>query len=292
MAVDLSKLKNRLSSLTSKNNQTQLLWKPKGGEQVIRIVPYKYQPDNPFIELKFHYGIGGKDSNGNQVSKTYLSPDTFHRPDPIVEFSNRLKKNGSKEDWRKGKDMEPKMRTFVPIVVRGEEELGVRFWGFGKQVYQELLSFMADPDYGDITDLVNGKDVTVIFTTAEKSGKNFPETTIRVKPKSTPAVDPTNASLVDALKNQVNILDLFPEPTYEELKNAMTASLNPDANISSGESESSEEPTVTEPTPEIAAPKATVSTSSAKSPSKSPTAVAAQANTDDLTKAFDNLFNS
>lgn len=285
MAVDLSKLKNRLSSLTSKNNQTQLLWKPKAGEQVIRIVPYKYQPDNPFIELKFHYGIGGKDSGGNQVNKTYLSPDTFHRPDPIVEFSNRLKKNGSKEDWRRGKDMEPKMRTFVPVIVRGEEELGVRFWGFGKQVYQDILSFMADPDYGDITDLLNGKDVTVIFTTAEKSGKNFPETTIRVKPKTTPAVDPTNSALVEALKNQVNILDLFPEPTYEELKNAMNAWLNPGDEPSVDVSEPSQPDVVTTPTPTVSAP-------TPKATSKSPSATAAQANTDDLTKAFDNLFNS
>lgn len=285
MAVDLSKLKNRLSSLTSKNNQTQLLWKPKAGEQVIRIVPYKYQPDNPFIELKFHYGIGGKDSGGNQVNKTYLSPDTFHRPDPIVEFSNRLKKNGSKEDWRRGKDMEPKMRTFVPVIVRGEEELGVRFWGFGKQVYQDILSFMADPDYGDITDLLNGKDVTVIFTTAEKSGKNFPETTIRVKPKTTPAVDPTNSALVDALKNQVNILDLFPEPTYDELKNAMNAWLNPGDEPAVDVQEQSQPEVVTAPTPTVSAP-------TPKATSKSPSATASQANTDDLTKAFDNLFNS
>lgn len=280
MPVDLSKLKNRLSSLTSKNNQTQLLWKPKAGEQVIRIVPYKYQPDNPFIELKFHYGIGGKDSGGNPVSKTFLSPDTFHRPDPIVEFSNRLKKNGSKEDWRRGKDMEPKMRTFVPVIVRGEEELGVRFWGFGKQVYQDILSFMADPDYGDITDLLNGKDVTVIFTTAEKSGKNFPETTIRVKPKSMPAVDPSNSTLVEALKNQINILDLFPEPTYEELKGAMNAWLNPgdESLVDVSQSDALKTPTVNEP--------------DSKFTSKSPSANIVQPNTDDLTKAFDNLFNS
>ena len=35
------------------------------------------------------------------------------------------------------------------MVVRGEEKQGVKFWGFGKTVYQELLSIM-DPDYGDI----------------------------------------------------------------------------------------------------------------------------------------------
>jgi len=45
------------------------------------------------------------------------------------------------------------MRTFAPVIVRGEESQGVKFWGFGKTVYQELLSIIADPDYGDITEI-------------------------------------------------------------------------------------------------------------------------------------------
>ena len=60
------------------------------------------------------------------------------------------------------------MRTFIPVVVRVRERHGVRFWGFGKTVYQELLSIIFDPDYGDITDPVNGRDVVVEFITAKK----------------------------------------------------------------------------------------------------------------------------
>ena len=180
MALDISKLKSRLSSLTNQGNKTNLIWKPKPGKQVVRIVPYKYQNDNPFIELKFHYNIN---------NKTYLSPDSFNRPDPIVEWSNRMKKTGNKEDWLLGRKFEPKMRTYAPILVRGEENEGVRFWGFGKNVYQEILSIISDVDYGDITDLVNGRDIVVEFRTAEDSGKSFPETTIRVKPNASVAID-------------------------------------------------------------------------------------------------------
>ena len=55
------------------------------------------------------------------------------------------------------------MRTLTPVVVRGEERQ--ELLGFGvlvKTVYQELLSII-DPDYGDITDPVNGRDVVVEF---------------------------------------------------------------------------------------------------------------------------------
>ena len=97
--------------------------------------------------------------------------------------------------------LEAKMRTFAPVIVRGEETQGVRFWGFGKTVYQELLSVIADPDYGDITDPVNGRDVSVEFITAEESGASFPKTSIRVKPNQTPIVS-DKAQLENILENQ------------------------------------------------------------------------------------------
>ena len=274
MALDLSKLKSRLNSLSNTNNKTQLIWKPKPGKQVVRIVPYKYQTDNPFIELKFHYNIN---------NKTYLSPDSFNRPDPIVEWSNRMKKTGNKEDWQLGRKMEPKMRTYAPILVRGEESEGIKFWGFGKNVYQEILSIINDPDYGDITDPVNGRDIVVEFRTAEDSGKSFPETTIRVKPNATIAID---VSQKDILAQQVNILDLFPEYTYDELKSVMDAWLNPETQTSEGTVNTIVEddaPFTTSPAP---------TPSAGKTATASPSAKASKANTDDVTAAFDNLFNS
>ena len=269
MALDLSKIKNRLNSLTNTNQKSNLIWKPNPGKQVVRIVPYKYAPENPFIELKFHYNIN---------NKTYLSPDSFNRPDPIVEWSNRMKKTGNKEEWQLGRKMEPKMRTYVPVIVRGEEDQGVRFWGFGKNVYQELLSIISDADYGDITDPVNGRDIVVEFRTAEESGKSFPETTIRVKPNTSTAIDPSKK---DLLGKQTNILDLFPELSYDQLKAVMDAWLNP---------ETASEPSVNAVSDEdgdvdAVAPVAPTS-------NKSPSASASKSNTEDLTKAFDNLFNS
>lgn len=293
MAIDLSKIKSRLNSLTNTNQKSSMLWKPKPGKQTIRIVPYKYQPDTPFIELKFHFGIN---------NKTYLSPDSFNRPDPIVEFSNRLKKTGSKEDWVMGRKMEPKMRTYAPVIVRGEEHEGVKFWGFGKQVYQEILSIMADPDYGDISDLSSGRDIVVEFRTAEDSGKNFPETSIRVKPNASPAVDPKDNEMVEAIKNQTDILDLFPEPKYNDLKEVMNAWLHPEEATTTTETsvntvidEDDTQPVTKSVIAESEVPTPAVSktvSNKATSTNKSPTATSAKTNTDDLSKAFDNLFNS
>ena len=281
MSLNIDRIKSRLNSLSNSNTKSTLIWKPSPGKQVIRIVPYKHNTENPFIELKFHYGLNGK---------TYISPDSFNRPDPIVEFSNKLKKSGDKEEWKFGKKLEPKMRTFAPILVRGQESEGVKFWGFGKNVYQEILSVISDPDYGDITELVNGRDIVVEFKTIEETGKQFPETTIRVKPNSSPAVDPNNKELISRIQNQTNILDLFPELSYDELKNVMDAWLH---------SENGENESTTNTTEETSAVATSVVTGDvtptadkAVTSKKSPSAATSKSNTDDVSKAFDNLFNS
>ena len=214
--MDLNAIKNRLSQLQTATNRTSNLWKPQPGNQIVRIVPYKFNKDNPFIELYFHYDLGGKN---------YLSPISFGRPDPIEEFAQKLKGTGSKDDYRLGKKVEAKMRTYAPVGVRGEEAQGVRFWGFGKTVYQELLSIIADPDYGDITDAVSGRDVAVVFKTAEETGKSFPSTSIRVKPNQTPITE--DASLLETLtENQKNITEIYQEQSYEDLTQALNDYLN------------------------------------------------------------------
>ena len=226
--MDLNAIKNRLNQLQTTNNRTSNLWKPQPGTQVVRIVPYKFNADNPFIELYFHYDLGGKN---------YLSPVSFGRPDPIEEFAQKLKSTGSKEDYRLGKKIEAKMRAFAPVVVRGEENQGVKFWGFGKTVYQELLSIIADPDYGDITDSVNGRDVAVEFKTAEETGKSFPSTSIRVKPNQTPITE--DASVLETvMESQKNITEIYQERSYDELTEALNEYLNGD---SSSDDENKEE---------------------------------------------------
>jgi len=251
--MDINALKKRLGQLQITNNRTSNLWKPSPGTTQVRIVPYKFNKDNPFIELFFHYDLG---------RKSYLSPMSFGRPDPIEEFSQKLKASGNKEDYQLARKIESKMRTFAPVVIRGEESQGVKFWGFGKTVYQELLSIIADPDYGDITDSMNGRDITVEFKTAEEMGASFPKTNIRVKPNQIPITE--DATLLENLmENQKDITEIYQEQTYDELTEVLNNWLNPE------DAEESEEKSVTK--------------SVVKEDVKS---------TEDVSAAFDDLFNN
>ena len=253
--MDINALKKRLGQLQITNTRTTNLWKPSPGTTQVRIVPYKHNKDNPFIELFFHYDLG---------RKSYLSPMSFGRPAPIEEFSQKLKSSGNKEDYRLARKIEAKMRTFAPVIIRGEENQGVKFWGFGKTVYQELLSIIADPDYGDITDQMNGRDITVEFKTAEEIGASFPKTNIRVKPNQTPITE--DATLLENLMdNQKDITEIYQEQSYDELTEVLNTWLNPEEE----EGEESKEQPVTK--------------SEVKEDVKS---------TEDVSAAFDDLFNN
>jgi len=216
MALNLDAIKAKLNQLNKQDDKKQQLWKPETGKTRVRIVPYVHRKDNPFLELYFHYDI---------AKKSMLSPISFGNSDPIVEFAEKLKKTGDKDEWIMGRKIEPKMRTYVPVIIRGKESEGVKFWGFGKQIYTELLSIISDADYGDITDLMNGRDIDVEFTPADAPGA-FPKTAIRVKPNTQPATD--DKEIAQKIMNQPQITDIFPEPTYDELEKALAEWMNPD----------------------------------------------------------------
>ena len=273
MALDINAIRGRLNKLQNTQRKTDALWKPTPGKHQVRIVPYQFDKDNPFIELYFHYNIN---------NKTYLSPQSFGRPDPIVEFADKLKRMGDKEDWKAAKAMEPKLRTFVPVVVRGEEGEGVRFWGFGKTVYQEILGYIADPDYGDITDPTSGRDLTIEYKSAEEAGTSYPTTTIRVKPSET-AVSEDTTRATQFLENQTEITELYSELSYDELKSVLEGWLNPtDEGGNGSEPQSTSQQTL--------APKATVSETTQTV--SQPTPAESEKKTDDVAAAFDDLFNN
>ena len=251
--MDLNAIKKRLNQLQTTNNRTSSLWKPQPGKTQIRIVPYASNKDNPFIELFFHYNLN---------NRSYLSPISFGRPDPIEEFAQKLKGSGSKEDYQLSRKLEAKMRTFAPVIVRGEEKQGVKFWGFGKTVYQELLSIIADPDYGDITDPVNGRDVVVEFISAEETGASYPTTKIRVKPNQTPISD--EPEVLEVVKTQQDIKEIYQELSYDDLTEVLNEWLNP------SEDSTEEETQETTSSSEISSAKKVSNTS----------------------EAFDELFNS
>ena len=286
--VNVSKLAERLKQFedgAKASEFAKLLWKPKEGTQIVRIVPYKFNPENPFIELKFYYKLGGNN---------YLAPCTFGKPDPILETIKSLRSSGSNEEKEIAAKLAPVTRTYCPVIVRGEEDQGVRFWGFGVQVYKQLLKLMTNAKYGDITSWTDGRDIEVEFhkesNKKAKDGKSFPETNILADPSMTPVVDPTRRDLMEKLKDQTDLLTIFPLKSYDELKAAVEKWLNPDDAEVAADNAQSDATILAEAHAKATATTAAPDASTAAStPAASATATPSNPN---LAKEFESFFQS
>ena len=223
--MDLNSIKSKLTALQSqgkskeKVDYSKSLWKPKSeGKFTIRIVPSILDKKNPFKEVFVHYGI----------SKFPIYALTnWGEKDPIVEFTKQLRQTSDKENWKLSKKLEPKMRVFAPVIIRGEEDKGVRLWEFGKEIYMQLLGIADDEDYGDFTDINEGRDFTLETVTGDIGGRQGLKSSIRVKPKTSKLCD-DKEDIKTWLSEQPNILELQRKTDFDKLKEILQNFLNPE----------------------------------------------------------------
>jgi hypothetical protein len=110
---------------------------------------------------------------------------SLERQCPICEFASSLWQEESGESKKMAKSLFVRQRFFSPVIVRGEEDAGVRIWGYGKTIYENSSwSWFLNPDYGDITDVDNGVDFAL--TTRSQNEGCIPANNLSPKRKSSP----------------------------------------------------------------------------------------------------------
>lgn len=209
----IDSIRAKLSSMQNQNTRRMLTWKPtKGEEAQVRILPYKHGPD-PFNELYFHYNLGN--------TKLALCPSMSLggvQKCPICEYVDQLRRIQPRTAQVEKTILElaVRMRVYVPVIIRGREAEGVKFWGIGKQTYSSIAQLFVDPEYGDISDVLKGRDLKVLAS--PPSGKDR-YGRVNIRPSA-------NASRLndnlDQMKEWVNgcpkVFDAFPTKNYAELQ--------------------------------------------------------------------------
>jgi len=196
MAIDLDKMRAKRDALENRGGTKSAFWRPEDGETVIRILPTS--DGDPFKEFWFHYNLG--------KNPGFLSPKkNYGEDDPLNDFIRQLYKDGSEESVKMAKNLNARQRFFSPVIVRGEEDQGVRLWGYGKTAYKELLNLVLNPEYGDITDTSEGTDLVINY--GKPAGAQFPQTTITPRRRSSP--------LAETEDETSKYLDSI--PSYEEV---------------------------------------------------------------------------
>lgn len=221
--MDLETIKNRLDSLTNKTKRekidySKVFFKPTIGKQVIRVVPSKFNPSNPFTELSFHYGIG---------KYPMISPTNFGDKDPIVEFAKQLRQSDDQEDWQLAKKLTPKTRIFLPVVERGKEHEGAKLFQFGKQLYEEFLQMAADEEIGDYSDVLSGRDIKLNTVGPEATGTKYNRTTISPSLKVSKLTDDEDL-LNKLLEEQPDPKSLYQVKSYEDMKKTLQEWIEPE----------------------------------------------------------------
>jgi hypothetical protein len=234
MSINMELMRQKLAALRgegTRDNGPSIWFKPEEGDQDIRIVPTN--DGDPLKEMFFHYNVG-EHKGGVLCPKR-----NFGERCPICDFASSLWREGTEknddESKKLAKSLFVRQRYFSPVVVRGREEEGIKVYGYGKTAYELLLGYILDPEYGDITDTVEGTDITLTYTKPTRPGA-YPQTNMKMRRNTSPLLSDEDA-VPGLLQNMPDFDSLFERLTPEQVDAILDEQLSSD---SSAEGRSSE----------------------------------------------------
>ena len=228
MALDKEKMRRKLQELENQENKTGSrkstgnFWSPSAGDHTIRIVD---GPDgDPFFSFHLHYNLGDQYRGGVLCPK-----HEFGEKCPVCEYGTELWRSGEEYARQMAKKYFASQRFFSAILIRGEEEEGIKWWGYSKTVYKDLLGLTLNPEYDDIVDLEKGTDLNITYVPGDRKANTFAKTTIVPSRRDSPLLD--DPEKVQALMDSLPKLEtLMKRKTPDELAAILGSHLDPTGN--------------------------------------------------------------
>ncbi len=232
MSINMELMRKKLATLRGEGDREQSVWfKPDEGDQDIRIVPTS--DGDPLKEKYFHYNVG--EHRGGIV----CPKRNYGENCPICEFASSLWRDGTEnndeESKKLAKSLFVRARYFSPVVVRGREDEGVKIYGYGKRAYENLLGYILDPDYGDITDALEGTDISLTYTKPTTPGA-YPQTNLKMRRNTSPLLEDKDA-IPALLDNIPDLESLFERHTPEQIDAILDEQLSGNASAESRSTE-------------------------------------------------------
>jgi len=196
--TDLKKVKERYDQIS-----TGQFWTPKEGVNLIRILPPYGESGYFFREVDMHFGVG---KNGESFVCTRAEGGRCYACDKLEE----LRASEDPEKVNLARKFVPRHRVLYNIVDLNEPSKGVRIFSSGVSIFKDILSYFADPDWGDITDPEKGYDIKII-----REGTGL-ETSYRVQARKnpTPIADP---EWLTQLYDLDSVVQLLPYEKQQEI---------------------------------------------------------------------------
>lgn len=178
-------------------------FKASQGKNVLRILP----PWGPqaqgqfFFEYALHYGFQVR---GQGRAFPCLTAVGWNDECPICKAIQLFQKRGASDLARR---IAPRDKYYVNALDRRRER--VYIWGMSRKMLREILGYMNDPEWGDITDPEEGHDIVL-----EREGTGLKTSyTLRMRPRPKPIGFPGWQEAMFQLHKEI------PEPiSFDELK--------------------------------------------------------------------------
>jgi len=198
MTINMDLMRRKLAALKGNGGDTRssVWFKPPEGDTDIRIVPTR--DGDPLKEMHMHYNVG------NHKGAVTCPKRNYGEACPICDFASQLWKEGvsnnDEESKKLAKSLFVRQRYYSPVIIRGQESEGIKVYGYGKKAYELLLGYILDKEYGDITNIEEGTDITLTYTKPTKPGA-YPQTNLKMRRNTSPLLaDPESIpSLLDGL---------------------------------------------------------------------------------------------
>ncbi len=233
MGINMELMRRKLATLRGENkgNGNSVFFRPDDGDTDIRIVP---APDgDPLKEMFFHYNVG------NHQGGIMCPKRNFGERCPICDFASSVWReaadNNDEESKKLAKSLFVRTRYFSPVVVRGREDEGIKVYGYGKTAYELLLGYILDPEYGDVTDINEGTDITLTYTKPTKPGA-FPQTNLKMRRNTSPLLEDVDA-ISPLLDRMPDFDSLFERLTPEQIDAILDEQLASDGSAESRSSQ-------------------------------------------------------
>lgn len=203
-AVNYTDVLNRLKEQSQRTGggDKKYIEFPQGDTRV-RILPGHPHMDAFFTEVYYHTKQIRKDS---VKVRCLNNGDIDGDACPVCDEIRQYHGSRDKDDKKIWQEQRPKNRFFMNAIDRADDPAEVKILACGTMVMTQLLSFVTDPDYGDITDVETGLDIT-INRTGEKLDTEY---TVKPRRKSTPMLPDEDevASIIGTNAKDTKLNDL------------------------------------------------------------------------------------
>ncbi|TXH17551.1 MAG: hypothetical protein E6R03_03795 [Hyphomicrobiaceae bacterium] len=181
MALNMDKVLAKQAELNTKVGKVPYM-KLKSGNNVVRILPPFGARELPWVEFAVAFNVG---PIGKQ--KTFTPRAQFgHQDCPLQKKIDELIAIGDEASKKEAARLRPKNKFHMFVISRADEAAGPLELALPPKVLADVLTIMADPDFGDITHPDTGIDICISYTPA--TGKSFPEYHVAPKRHSSPLI--------------------------------------------------------------------------------------------------------